>query len=364
VQPFIPQKLPPAGLNYKQLISLVGEANAALARYDGLLQAIVNPEIMLSPLTTHEAVLSSKIEGTQATMDEVLQQEAGMAVQEESKKRDIQEIVNYRSTLIQAEQELQKHPLSLFLIRQMHKELMSGVRGANKEPGKFRTIQNWIGKPGKPMEEALYIPPEPHLLPAYLDNLESYMQTEDSDVLIQSSIIHAQFEILHPFLDGNGRIGRLLIPLFLYYKKRLKRPMFYLSEYLENNQDEYYTKLKNISNSADWNGWIEFFLKAIIFQGKKNAERVERIFNLYKDTQVRIRKLTRTQYNIEITDALFYKPVFRASDLQSRIKIPKQTLMPILKQLIKSGILVIIKEAKGRSPAVMKFPQLLIITES
>ncbi len=364
MKPFIPQKLPPANLNYQRLISLVGEANAALARYDGLLHAIVNPEIMLSPLTTQEAVLSSKIEGTQATIDEVLRHEAGMTAQVESKKQDIQEIVNYRSTLLKAEKELQKRPVSLFLIRQMHKELMSGVRGANKEPGKFRSKQNWIGKPGTPIEEGGYIPPEPHLLPLYLDDLEKYIQTEDNDVLIQSSIIHAQFEILHPFLDGNGRIGRLLIPLFLFYKKRLTRPIFYLSEYLENNKEEYYTKLRAISSSADWNAWIEFYLEAIKNQGKKNAERVQRIVNLYEDIRIRIRELTRTQYNVEITDALFNKPIFRASDLQKRTNIPKQTLMPLLKRLTEAGILVTIKQAKGRSPAVIKFPELLAITES
>ena len=363
MQPYIPKKLPPVNLDYKRLIGLVGEANAALARYDGLLQAVVNPEILLSPLTTREAVLSSKIEGTQATMDEVLQHEAGMQAKEESKKQDIQEIVNYRSTLIQAEKELAKRPFSLFLIRQMHNELMSSVRGANKEPGKFREIQNWIGKPGMPIEQADYIPPEPHLLPSYLNDLEKYIQTDDGDVLVQSAIIHAQFEIVHPFLDGNGRIGRLLIPLFLFYRKRIKRPMFYLSEYLENNRDDYYLKLRGISSSANWNHWIEFYLLAVKSQGKKNADRVQRILGLYEDIRVRIRELTHTQYSAEIVDVFFYKPIFRASDVQTKTQIPKQTLMPILKLLTEAGILITIKQAKGRSPAVMKFQELLAITE-
>ena len=138
---------------------------------------------------------------------------------------------------------------------------MSSVRGANKEPGNFRKVQNWIGKPGTTIEQAIYISPEPHILPSCMDDLERYIQMDDDDVLIQSDIIHAQFEMIHPFLDGNGRIGRLLIPLFLFYKKRLTRPMFYLSEYLEENRDEYYTKLRGISLSADWNVWIEFFCR-------------------------------------------------------------------------------------------------------
>ena len=364
MDPYIPEKLPPARLDYKKLIGLVGEANASLARYDGLLQAIVNPEILLSPLTTREAVLSSKIEGTQATIDEVLQHEAGMPAREENIKEDIQEIVNYRSTLIQAEKELTTRPLSLFLIRQMHKELMSSVRGADREPGKFREIQNWIGKSGRPIEEAIYIPPEPHLLQTCLDDMEKYIQTEDSEVLIQSAIIHAQFEIIHPFLDGNGRIGRLLIPLFLYHRKRLTRPMFYLSEYLEDHRDEYYSRLSNVSYLNEWNDWIEFYLQAIINQSTKNTDGVQRILDLHQTMRNRTRELTRTRFSLEIVDSLFNKPVFRASDIQIRIKIPKQTLMPILKQLTDAGILTIIKPPRGRSPAVMKFSELLAITES
>ncbi len=363
MQPYKPLKLPPVNLDYKKLIGPVGQASAALARYDGLLQAVVNPDILLSPLTTNEAVLSSKIEGTQATMDEVLQHEAGMRIEEEQKRLDIQEIANYRSTLIQAEKELAVRPLNLFLIRQMHRELMTGVRGAQSEPGRFRDRQNWIGRPGTPVEQAVYIPPEPHLLPIHLEELEQYIQSDDSDVLIQSAIIHAQFEILHPFLDGNGRIGRLLIPLFLFYKKSLRRPMFYLSEYLAENRDVYYATLRDISVSANWNDWISFYLKAVRDQGYRNSLRTEQILVLYKTTASRIRELARTQYGIEILDALFSKPIFRAPDLQKRTGIPKQTLMPILKQLTEAGILTTIKQAKGRSPAVIKFPELLAITE-
>lgn len=364
MRPFIPGKLPPEKLDYKKLIGPAGEANASLARYDGLLKALVNPEILLSPLTTNEAVLSSKIEGTQATIDEVLQHEAGMHIHEEQKKLDIQEIANYRSTLIQAEKQLAKRPLNLFLIRQMHRELISGVRGAQSEPGKFRDIQNWIGRPATPIEQASYVPPEPHRLREYLEDLETYIRSDDGDILIQSAIIHGQFEILHPFLDGNGRIGRMLIPLFLFYKKRLSRPMFYLSEYMEKYRSEYYTRLKDISDSNNWNAWIGFYLGAVKDQGQKNSYRVECIIDLHRTMLARIRALTRTQYNVEITDALFNKPIFNAPDLQIRTKIPKQTLMPVLKKLTDAGILATIKEAKGRSPAVIKFPELLAITES
>lgn len=364
MKPYIPEKLPLENLDYKSLISLVGEANAAIARYDGLLQAVVNPEILLSPLITREAVLSSKIEGTQATVDEVLQHEAGMFIRDENKKQDIQEITNYRSTLILAEKELEDKPITLFIIRQMHSELMTSVRGENKDPGKFREIQNWIGKPGSPIEEAIYVPPEPPIMQEHLQILENYIQESDLDVLIQSAIVHAQFELIHPFLDGNGRIGRLLIPLFLYYKKRLKRPMFYLSEYLEINREIYYAKLNGISTEGKWNEWIDFYLEALKEQGKRNAKRVQSILYLYSDLRIKIRDLIRSEYTNDIVDSLFDKPFFRSSDIQKRTNIPKQTLMPILKKLINENIIVTIREAKGRSPAVLKFPQLLKITEN
>lgn len=363
MKPYIPKKLPIKNIDYENIIGLVGKANAELARYDGLLQAIVNPEILLSPLTTSEAVLSSKIEGTQATLDEVLKFEAGLDLLEESKKQDAQEIVNYRPTLILAEQQLEKRPISLFLLRQMHKELMTSVRGWNKRPGEFRITQNWIGLPGTPIEKALFIPPDPKVLPNYLDLFEKYIQLNDSDIVIQTAIVHAQFELLHPFLDGNGRIGRLLIPLFLYYKKVLSRPMFYLSSYLDNNRDEYYLRLREISNNNDWNGWIKFFLNAVMKQSIKNSAKVKEILDHYFEMRDYIVDRTRSQYAHQLLDAIFDKPIFKASDIQSKTNIPKQSLMPMLKLLQEDSVLKILRQASGRTPAILVFQKLLEIIE-
>ena len=363
MKPYIPSSLPLKNLNYEKIIGLVGRTNAELARYDGLLQAIVNPEILLSPMTTNEAVLSSKIEGTQATLDEVLKYEAGMNLSEVRKEHDVQEIVNYRSTLILAEQELNDTPLSLFLIRQMHRALMTSVRGSEKQPGEFRSIQNWIGKPGTPIEEAAFVPPDPIILQDHLRHYEKYIQSEDSDILIQSAIVHAQFEILHPFLDGNGRIGRLLIPLFLYYKKVLTRPMFYLSAYFEAHRDEYYQHLREITKKDDWDSWINFYLTAIIDQAKNNSGKVKEILNLYYDTRDYIVKRTRSQYAHQLLDAIFYKPIFRSVDVVKKFKIKKQSLMPMLKQLQDDKVLIILRGSRGRMPAVLVFPKLLEITE-
>ena len=259
MQPYSPDALPLSGIDLFRIVGKIGPANAALARYDGLLQGIVNASVLLSPLTTSEAVLSSKIEGTQATVDEVLEYEAGMEFGGD-KTADIQEVVNYRRTLTLATEALVERPITLSIIRQMHKVLMDSVRGANKSPGEFRTDQNWIGALGCTVETATFVPPSPLQLNDHLLAFETYLGTNDFDALVQTAIVHAQFELIHPFKDGNGRIGRLIIPLFLFQKRALASPMFYLSEYLESQRDLYYARLRAISQDGDWTGWIAFFL--------------------------------------------------------------------------------------------------------
>ena len=362
LNPYLPSELPLSNLDYKRLFSLVGDANAQLARYDGLLQGIVNPAILLSPLTTNEAVLSSKIEGTQATLDEVLEHEAGLNMDVE-KTQDIKEIMNYRSALKFAEEFLESNDISLYLIREMHHELLNSVRGENKLPGAFRVDQNWIGKYGCSMEEASFVPPSPLILPEYLEKFEKYIQYDDIDSLVQLAIVHAQFELLHPFKDGNGRIGRLLIPLFLYKKNKLASPMFYLSAYLESNRDKYYARLKAISSENDWDGWIEFFLKAISEQAKENSQKVQQITLLYDKMKDRIVEATHSQYAITVLDALFNQPIFKTTDFIKRTGIVKQTAMSLLKQIRETGDLVVIREARGSSASILAFPALLSIAE-
>ena len=199
--PYQPDELPlqnKKDWDWPALVSAVGEANAELARYDGLLQGIVNPSIMLSPLTNQEAMLSSKIEGTQATVDEVLEYEAGID-KEAEKVNDIYEIINYRKALRDAHDSLSQRPITLGVIRELHKILLDSVRGRDKNPGQFRSDQNWIGRPGAKIEEATFIPPSPLQLQDYLEKWQIYVEGNDMDVLIQTAIIHAQFELIHPF---------------------------------------------------------------------------------------------------------------------------------------------------------------------
>lgn len=363
MQPYNPISLPIENLDYKQLIRFVGEANAELARYDGKLGGIVNPGVFLSPLTTQEAVLSSRIEGTQASLDEVLEHEAGQLATDPDKTQDIQEILNYRRVLSLASDTLKDRPLSLGLLQQMHKILMDSVRGQTKTPGEFRKDQNWIGPRGCPIEEATFVPPAPMRLLDHLQNWEAYTQGQDIDILIQAAVIHAQFEMIHPFRDGNGRIGRLLIPLHLYCKHALSSPMFYLSEYLQANRDEYYRRLQAISQKNQWNEWIIYFLGAVSQQARRNTERVVSILVLYEEMKERIRDLTHSQYSIQLLDAIFARPIFRTNDFLQRSEIPTQTGLRMLRQLKEHATLETLRESAGRRPAILLFPELLNIVE-
>lgn len=362
MQPYVPNALPLTDLDYRLLLPLVGQANAALARYDGLLQGIPNPAVMLSPLTTQEAVLSSKIEGTQATVDEVLEQEAGL-LKEGEKFKDIQEISNYRQALYSAQEYLKDYPIRLSFIRELHRILLSSVRGQDKTPGEFRKDQNWIGKYDCPIDQASFVPPNPMQLPDHLQAWERYLDSNDMDFLLQTAVVHAQFELLHPFKDGNGRIGRILIPLFLYQKRALSQPMFYLSEYLESHREEYYQRLKAISADGDWNGWLAFFLQAIATQAAQNSNRVTAIQALYERMKLAIHEITHSQYTVHLLDAIFNRPIFETSDIVKRTGIHKPTAMGLLKQLKAANILKELRPGSGRRAAILCFPELLNIAE-
>lgn len=366
MNPYVPNALPLTGLDYQRLLPLVGRANAALARYDGLLQGIPNPAVMLSPLTTQEAVLSSKIEGTQATVDEVLEQEAGL-LKEGDKFQDIQEISNYRQALFAAREYLMDYPIRLGFVCELHRILMNSVRGQDKTPGEFRKDQNWIGKYNCPIEQASFVPPNPLQLQDYLQAWESYLGDDDLDFLLQTAVVHAQFELLHPFKDGNGRIGRILIPLFLYQKRALSQPMFYLSEYLESCREEYYQRLKSISAEGDWNSWIAFFLQAVTTQSIQNSARVSAIQSLYEEMKLAIQSATHSQYTVHVLDAIFSKPIFRSSDLTAQLRrdygIHEKTTPGLLRQMRDVGILRELQAGSGRRSATLCFPRLINLAE-
>lgn len=361
MKPYVPQNLPlDKSIDWSELVTLIAKANASVSRFDGLLESIPNPAVLLSPLMTQEAVLSSKIEGTQATLVDVLKYEADPNSTGQ-KVDDINEIQNYRKAMWYAIDQLKTKPMCLNLIKDVHNILLDGVRGENKARGSFRTIQNWIGPEGCKIEQARYVPPVPEQVPLSLDNWEKYIHFDEKDFIVQLAIVHAQFEIIHPFLDGNGRIGRILLPLFLYQKNVLSTPMFYLSAYFEANRQQYYKKLNLITETNEWNDWIKYFLEAVIQQSNINCGKAKEIHVLYEKLKNKITNLTRSRFSIKTLDAIFASPIFSSTTFIERTKISKPSAMRILSQLKDGNILEIIQTGSGRSPSIYCFKDLLQI---
>jgi Fic family protein len=319
--------------------------------------------VLLSPITVNEAVLSSRIEGTQATLDEVLEFDAGIAAPE-NRRGDIEEVSNYRIAVQIAEGALAERTLSLSLIKSVHQRLMQGVRGRDKTPGAFRVDQNWIGRTGDPIEKARFVPPNPLLLQQALEAWEVYLGRSDEDPIIHAAVAHAQFEILHPFKDGNGRIGRMLIPLLLYQRRALSRPMFYLSEHLEAHRDTYYDRLLAITDERDWQGWVEFFIEAVTVQAESNLAKVRDIRDLYDDMRRRFLAVTHSQFAVGAVDAFFARPVISATAFREMVGFnTRVTANAMLRQLEAEGLIRRLREGAGPTPAIYTLPQLINITE-
>jgi len=356
-------RFPPQQLEWSRLIPLLGPAAAAVARYDGMLAAIPNPSILLSPLTTQEAVLSSRIEGTQATMGEVLEFEAGQEPASPSRQDDIQEILNYRAAMHEAESLLANLPLSQRVIREAHRVLLNGVRGQHKSPGEYRRIPNWIGPAGCTAETARFVPIPADRLPSAMDAWERYAHEESLDRLVQLAILHAEFEALHPFLDGNGRLGRMLVPLFLWQAGLIRWPMFYVSAFFESRRDSYYDGLLAVSRDDDWTSWCQFFLEGIRTQAEDNLAKAQGILKLYDEMKRRVPEMTRSQYAIRAIDWMFGRPIFSTSDFLSASGIPAPTARRFLGVLQEERLLTVVSEGSGRRATVFAFPSLLNLAE-
>lgn len=312
--------------------------------------------LLLSPMRAKEAVLSSQIEGTATTTEEVFESDAlgNLTVWND----DLKEVRNYRNAIVLAAETLQGRPLTLHLIRQVHRMLMDSARGREKNPGAFRTTQNFIrsGLPG--IENARYIPPDPLVLNQYLENLEAYFSFDEVDPIVQVAVIHAQFEIIHPFEDGNGRVGRILIPLFLFARQLLESPSFYVSETLEEARDEYVDRLLDITTVGDWNGWIAFFLEVVSRQATRNVNRARRILSFYEESKRKFEEATHSQFAVRALDALMERPVVTVTKLAEVCEIEYQTARRILQTMAGAG-LISERPGSGRRPAVYRFDALL-----
>ena len=264
---FIPSPLPPKPTIKMdaELTRLLSKADRSLGRLDGATSILPNPDLFVAIYVRQEAVLSSQIEGTQSTLEDVLEYEIDAKGREQPK--DVQEVVNYVNALRYGLECLQELPLCLRLIKEIHHKLLDGVRGGDRYPGEFRKQQNWIGSPGCTLTTATFIPPPVSEMHQALNNLEKFLHDRDSfPALIHCGLAHAQFETIHPFVDGNGRVGRLLITFLLCQREILQKPLLYLSHYLKFHRSEYYDRLMAVRTDGNWEGWLKFFLKGIVNQ--------------------------------------------------------------------------------------------------
>lgn len=359
-KPFTLSKLPPK-IDYSLLIKEIGNARDALGELRGLLVNISNLNLLISPLLTKEAVLSSQIEGTQATLEDVLKYEAeGKVSQKDSIEEDIREIINYRKAIYLAINELKKKPINENLIKKLHFILLDSVRGYNKDRGHLRRTQVYIGLPGTPIEKAIYIPPSITELPQLLSNWTKYINSyREQDPLIQIGIAHYQFEAIHPFMDGNGRIGRLLIPLFLYQRKILPYPILYVSGYFESHRKEYYSLLNQVNTTQTWEPWLKFFLQAVRVQAEITATTIYEIKFLYEKLKKEVTTVN-SVYAVDLLGIIFSKPIITFASIKKDVKAKShQTIYNLLNKFVKIGILKPISN-KGRNQKYI-FSELLRI---
>jgi Fic family protein len=363
-QPFSPPPLPP-DIDLTGLIKLIADAREAVARYDEAVKRLPNPVLIRRTFETQEAVLSSKIEGTQATLEEVLEFDAEEANSEENEKlRDYREISNYRQAILYGKELLKARPLSENVIKELHKLLLNSVRGKNKTPGEFRRHQVHIGPAGATLEEASYVPPVHTEITGLISNLVNYLQDDKQpDRLVQAAIAHYQFEAIHPFADGNGRVGRLLIPLYFYEKGVTSQPNLYISEFLETHRRDYYEHLNRVSEEDDWLGWIAFFLRAVREQANLSKKRVERVEELYKGLHKRLPEFN-SIYAPSFLEALFAQPVFTPQTIGKVANIPNvKTLYNLVDKFVQAKLIIDLAPQRARNK-LYAFNELLEILET
>ena len=338
---FLPNPLPPT-LNYDQeLTNLVAEAHAKLGELSGVGQLLPNPHLLILPYLRREAVLSSMIEGTQASLSDLFLFEVTGEESEELVRKRVREVNNYVIALETTWRTVKRgKPISLKLLKSAHQRLLAGVRGQQAEPGSFRTIQNWIGATRR-IEDAVYVPPAPQYIEEALRSLEEFIKNPPPDIplLIQCALIHYQFEAIHPFIDGNGRIGRLLIPLYLCEKHGLSQPLLYLSEFLEGNRAEYYTALRSASQTSEWNGWIRFFLRGVSEHATEAVKNVQKLLRLRNAYDKRLRNVNASKNVILLVEYLFRNPYTTAKNASEYLRVSFKTAQKAIAFLVKLGIL-------------------------
>ena len=350
---FVPNFLPPNPpiLYDDEMFYLASEANRYIGRLDEITDILISPNYFVYMYARKEATLSSQIEGTQATFTDLIKKEAGI---EDEIPNDVREIENYIKAINYGFERLETLPLSLRLIREIHGILLEGVRGEHKNPGEFRKSQNWIG--GYSINTASYVPPSIEYLDGLLDNLEKFMHKEDMiHPLIKTALLHSQFEMIHPFLDGNGRTGRLLITFYLAVRNILHKPTLYISKYFKKNRQAYYECLNNVHSNGEYETWIKFFLNGVIETSKEAVELARRIQEIRERDLEKIQNFGRTANNAyTIFNKLFDKPAITVEDVKNIVNLSFPNANSLVEKLIEAGILELFGEKKRNRVFIYK----------
>ncbi len=354
-------KFPPQNLDYGKMVNSLLKATDALARYDQMLKNMHNSEILLAPLRNQEAVISSRMEGTISTMDEILKFEADSENDSEEAKNvrsEVFETILYQRALLNAQKAMKDgYPLSQHLIKTLHQQLLSFGRGAQKSPGQYKIEQNYLAD--KIKQKVLFTPISPEKLNEGLEQLFTYIKESSDPILIKTALMHLEFEALHPFQDGNGRIGRMLITLLMWSSGAISAPHFYVSGYMEEHKDEYIDTMRNVSKNNNWEAWCIFFLNAIEKQAIRNLEIAESIKNLYEEMKPIFSATLSSKWSVNALDYIFTNPIFRNNRFTSKSGIPGPTAARFTRLLLDKELLRTIEESSGRRPALYAFEPLL-----
>ena len=339
---FIPKKLPPdpeVKIDM-EMLTLLSDADNKLGRLDGITETLPNPELFVAMYVKKEAVLSAQIEGTQASLADVLNDQSDKNKKEYSPD-GVREVVNYVSAIDYGIKRLNELPFSLRLIREIHSVLLQNVRGADKSPGEFRRTQNWIGPAGCNLSTATFVPPEPTEMITAMSDLETFFYNETPmPPLIKIALIHAQFETIHPFLDGNGRMGRLLITFWLCHQKILSKPLLYLSYYFKENRSDYYQSLMDVRFKGDWESWIKFFLRGVVEVSDEAIDSAKRIIGLQQKYTEKLNLMDKNNGNyIILLNTLFEHPIITKNDVSELLGVSAGTSGSIVNLFCEIGIL-------------------------
>ena len=337
---FIPEPLPPRHPPMamdQELAALLSAADRSVGRLDGVTEVLPNPDLFVAMYVHKEAVLSSQIEGTQSSLADVLTYQADRA--RRGLPFDVTEVVNHVSAMNRGLERVRELPLSLRLIREIHEELLTGVRGSERSPGEFRRSQNWIG--GRTIHDAVFVPPPPHEVVRCMGELETFVHdTTPMPVLIKAALVHAQFETIHPFLDGNGRIGRLLITFFLCHEGVLQRPLLYISHYFRKHRSEYYDRLQAVRDAGDWEGWLAFFLRAVAAVADDAVSTARRILALRtQHQQVIADSDSRSLHAQPLFDHLFLRPILTVAQAAEALGVAFSTASNLIDKFQQMGII-------------------------